>query len=78
MGMLLTETLGLLSSAREIVAEGEKYLFEQMTIIEGLEREGSDTTDALDYLETLEGMQANYISHMEKLERQVLLLVRPG
>ena len=78
MSMLLTETLGLLSSAREIVAEGEKYLFEQMAIIEGLECEGSDTTDALDYLETLEGMQANYISHMEKLERQVLHLVRPG
>lgn len=78
MSMLLTETLGLLSSAREIVAEGEKYLFEQMAIIEALEREGSDATDALDYLETLEGMQANYVSHMEKLERQVLLLVRPG
>ena len=78
MSMLLTETLGLLSSAREIVAEGEKYLFEQMAIIEGLEREGSDTIDALDYLETLEGMQANYVSHMERLERQVSLLVRPG
>ena len=78
MSMLLTETLGLLSSAREIVAEGEKYLFEQIAIIEGLKREGADTTDALDYLETLEGMQANYVSHMEKLERQVLLLVRPG
>jgi hypothetical protein len=77
MTMLLTETLGLLSSAREIVAEGEKYLFEQMAIIEGLESEGSDTTDAIDYLETLEGMQAEYVSHMERLERQVLLLVRP-
>jgi hypothetical protein len=78
MSMLLTETLGLLSGAREIVAEGEKCLLEQMAIIEGLEREGSDATYALDYLETLEGMQANYVSHMEKLERQVLLLVRPG
>ncbi len=78
MSMLLTETLVLLSSAREIVAEGEKYLFEQMAIIEGLEREGIDSTDAIDYLETLEGMQANYVSHMEKLEMQVLLLVRPG
>ena len=77
MSMLLTETLGLLSSAREIVAEGEKYLFEQMAIIEGLEREGYDSTDAIDNLETLEGMQAEYVSHMEKLERQVLLLVRP-
>lgn len=78
MGMVLTETLGLLSTAREIVAEGEKYLFEQRAIIEGLECEGIDSTDAIDYLETLEGMQANYVSHMEKLEMQVLLLVRPG
>jgi hypothetical protein len=77
MGMLLTETLGFLASAREIVAEGEKYLFEQMAIIEGLECEGNDPTDAIDYLETLEGMQAEYIAHMERLERQVLLLVRP-
>jgi hypothetical protein len=77
MGMLLTETLGLLASAREIVAEGERYLFEQMAIIEGLEREGYDSTDAIDNLETLEGMQAEYVSHMEKLERKVLLLVRP-
>jgi len=77
MAVLLTETLGLLSSAREIVAEGEKYLFEQMAIIEGLDREGSDPTDAIDYLEALEGMQAEYIAHMERLERRVLLLVRP-
>jgi hypothetical protein len=77
MGMLLTETLGLLSTAREIVTEGEKYMFEQIAIVDGLEREGYDTTDAIDYLETLEAMQANYVSHMEKLERQVLLLVRP-
>jgi hypothetical protein len=77
MVMLLTETLGLLSTAREIVADGEKCMFEQMAIVDSLEREGYDTSDAIDYLETLEEMQANYVSHMEKLEQQVLLLVRP-
>lgn len=31
----------------------------------------------MNYLETLEEMQDEYIAHMEKLERQVLVLVTP-
>jgi len=75
--MLLTETLGLLTQARELVTEGERCVSEQRAIIDTLEHEGYDPTDAVDYLDVLERVQANYVSHMEKLERQVLLLVRP-
>ena len=77
MSMRLTETLGLLSRTRAFVIEGERYVTEQKAFVKSLERRGRDASSALEYLEALEGMQAEYVDHMEKLERQVLMLVRP-
>ena len=77
MSMRLTETLGLLSRARAFVIEGERYVTEQKAFVKNLERRGRDAANALEYLEALKGMQAEYVDHMEKLERQVLMLVNP-
>ena len=77
MSLRLTETLGLLSQARQFVIDGEGNLSKQRAVVDRLERVGVDTSDAMDYLETLEEMQAEYTAHMEKLERQVLVLVKP-
>jgi len=77
MSLRLTETLGLLSRARQFVIDGEGNLSKQRAVVDRLERVGVDTSDAMDYLETLEEMQAEYTAHMEKLERQVLVLVKP-
>jgi hypothetical protein len=43
-----------------------------------LERQGYDTLDAILFLEYLEEMQAQYVAHRNRLEQQVLELVRPG
>jgi len=75
--MRLSETLGMLSTARQYVTDGEGYVSKQRAFVERLERQGLDTDDAIEYLETLEEMQAEYVEHMEKLEQEVLRLVRP-
>jgi hypothetical protein len=77
MSMRLTEALGLLSQARQYVIDGEGYVSRQRAFVGRLERVGVDASDAMSYLETLEEMQDEYIAHMEKLERQVLVLVTP-
>ena len=77
MSMRLTETLALLSRARAFVNEGERYVAEQKAFVKSLERRGRDTSSALEYLEALEGMQAEYVDHMVRLERQVLMLIKP-
>jgi hypothetical protein len=69
--MRLTETLGLLSEARRFVIEGARLVIEQRAIVQHLERNGYDTLEAFAHLELLEGMQAEYIDHLEKLERKV-------
>jgi len=77
MSVRLTEALGLLSIARQYVTDGEGFVSRQRAYVDRLERRGLDASHALVYLETLEGMQAEYVDHMEKLERQVLMLVKP-
>jgi hypothetical protein len=77
MNMRLTETLGMLPEARRFVIEGARLVRQQRALVVALDRRGYDTLDAVDHLELLEGMQAEYIDHLEKLERQVMVLVRP-
>ena len=77
MSVRLTEALGLLFTARQDVTDGEGFVSRQKAYVDRLERRGLDASHALIYLETLEGMQAEYVDHMEKLERQVLMLVKP-
>ena len=75
--MSLVETLGLLVKAREYVAEGEECLMDQRNIVDRLERRGQDPLDAILFLENLEDVQEEYVTHRDRLERQVMRLVRP-
>jgi hypothetical protein len=75
--MGLTETLGLLRTARQRVADGNKCLVAQRMIIEDLERDGYDTLDAIFFLEYLEEVQAEYVAYRDRLERKLYELVIP-
>jgi hypothetical protein len=76
--MTLVIALSELSKARRIVVDGEECMLRQRTIVDRLERQGYDTLDAILFLEYLEEMQAQYVAHRNRLEQQVLELVRPG
>ena len=75
--MSLVETLELLVKARQYVAEGEEYLVDQRKIVDRLERRGKDPLDAILFLEDLEEVQQEYVAHRDRLERQVMRLVKP-
>jgi hypothetical protein len=77
LSMSLVETLELLVKAREYVAEGEECLVDQRNIVDRLERRGQDPLDAILFLENLEDVQEEYVTHRDRLERQVMKLVRP-
>jgi hypothetical protein len=76
--MTLVIALSELSKARRIVVDGEKCMVRQREIVDQLERQGYDTLDAILFLEYLEEMQEQYVAHRNRLEQQVLGLVRPG
>jgi hypothetical protein len=76
--MTLVIALRELSKARPTVVDGEKCMLRQREIVDQLERQGYDTLDAILFLEYLEEMQAQYVAHRNRLEQQVLGLVRPG
>jgi len=78
MSTRLTQTLEKLSKARKYVADGERFLSRQKAYVHKLNSAGLDTSNAEDYLETLEEMQVQHVEHMERLEKQVLFLVKPA
>jgi hypothetical protein len=75
--MSLVQALEFLVKAREYVAEGEEYLVDQREVVDRLERKGQDALDAILLLEDLEEIQEEYVAHRDRLERQVMRLVRP-
>jgi hypothetical protein len=75
--MSLTETLKLLVSARLYVNEGEKIVSHQRKLIDSLGQIGCNTVQETIILEQLEEMQSQYVNHRERLERQVLRLIKP-
>jgi len=74
----LIVVLSELSKARRFVADGKKCMVRQRRIVDKLEQQGYDTLDAILFLEYLEEMQEQYVAHLNRLEQQVLDLVRPG
>ena len=77
MSMRLAETLGALSEARDYALQSERWVAEQRSIIEDLELADGDTAEEIVYLETLEKMHAENVEYLMRLERKVLLLVKP-
>ena len=75
--MDLVVTLDQLREARQFVIDGEQCIAGQRQIIEWLERKAYDTLDAILFLEYLEEMQDADVAHRDRLEHQVLCLVRP-
>jgi len=74
--MILVETLKLLSRARQYVEEGKQCALSQREIVELLEQRGRDPLEAILFLEDLEEVQEAYVAHRDRLERQVMRLVR--
>ena len=74
--MRLVETLEMLSQARRYVAEGEEFLSEQRQIVDILERRGRDPLEAILVLEQLEGMQDEYVAHLDRLNQHVMGLLK--
>jgi hypothetical protein len=74
--MILVETLKLLSRARQYVEEGKQCVLSQREIVELLEQRGRDPLEAILFLEDLEEVQEAYVAHRDRLERQVMRLVR--
>jgi hypothetical protein len=50
----------------------------QRNVVEELERQGHDTVEAIQLLEYLEEMQDQYMAHRNRLESQVMGLVKPA
>ena len=76
--MSLVETLGYLSSARKFVADGERELASQRKTVRRIEERGGDPLQAILILEEIEEMQQVYVDHRDRLEQQVLDLIRPS
>jgi hypothetical protein len=73
----LVLALDELRKARRFVEDGEKYVLKQRATIARLERQGDDALEDILFLECLEEMQERYEAHRDRLERQVLALVKP-
>jgi len=75
--MNLVVTLEHLRKARRFVVDGEKCMVRQRKIVDRMDRQGFDTLNAILFLEYLEEMQSQYVALRDRLERQLLVLVRP-
>ena len=75
--MSLVRTLRYLSTARKFVADGERELAYQREAVRRIEQKGKDPLQTILILEEIEEMQQVYVDHRDRLEQQVLNLVRP-
>jgi hypothetical protein len=75
--MNLAFALDQLQKARRITTDGHSCMVKQRKTIARLEREGRDTTEARLVLQSLEEMQARYETLRDRVETQVLALVKP-
>ena len=76
--MELTTALSELATARQYVADGAKSVLTQRRLVERLERQGRDSLEAGLLLDCLEEMQEQYLSHRDRLEKQVLKILVPA
>jgi len=76
--MNLLMALNQLQSARRFAMDGHRCLVRQRQLVARLEREGRDATEAIRCLLCLEEMQARYETLRDRLEQQVVALVKPS
>lgn len=76
--MSLVKTLKYLSAARQFVADGERELASQREAVRRIEQNGEDPLQAILVLGEIEEMQEVYVDHRDRLEQQVLELIRPS
>jgi hypothetical protein len=76
--MGLVRTLEYLSAARRFVADGERELASQRETVRRIEQKGGDPLQAILMLGEIEEMQQVYVDHRDRLEKQVLDLIRPS
>lgn len=76
--MGLVKTLEYLSAARQFVADGERELASQREVVRRIERKGEDPLQAILILGEIEEMQQVYVDHRDRLEQQILDLLRPS
>jgi hypothetical protein len=69
--------LNYLSAARQFVADGERELASQREAVRRIEQDGEDPLQAILILGEIEEMQQVYVDHRDRLEQQVLDLIRP-
>jgi hypothetical protein len=65
------------SQSSAVRIDGEQCMLRQRKVVDQMERQGFDTLNAILFLEYLEEMQAQYLALRDRLERQLLVLVRP-
>jgi hypothetical protein len=61
----------MLAQSREHVARGEEHLARQRLLIDELERDGHDSSQAWHVLRTLEETQSMHVAHRDRLLRQI-------
>ena len=76
--MSLVKTLEYLSAARQFVADGERELASQRKAVRRIEQKGEDPRQAILILGEIEEMQQVYVDHRDRLEQQVIDLIRPS
>ena len=59
--------IGHLEQAERHVAEGEQHIARQRELIAELERDGHDTTTAIELLRTFEQSQAGHIADRDRI-----------
>jgi hypothetical protein len=65
-----------LKKARRFVMDGEKCMVTQRELVERLDRQGYDTLSAILFLEYLEEMQDEYVAHLDRLNQQVMGILK--
>jgi hypothetical protein len=63
-------TEGHLAQAERHVAEGEQHIARQRKLIAELERDGHDTTTAIELLRTFEESQATHVENRDRIRAE--------
>jgi len=63
--------VGHLAQAEKHIAEGEQHLARQRELIAELERDGHDTTTAIELLHTFEQSQAGHVADRDRIRAEL-------